>query len=60
MTLTFFLPVMIPTGAGAMRILGCFIRLVMAVKLAITLPLLIAQATAIGAAELIRATCRIF
>lgn len=44
------------TWAGAVWVLGGLITLVMAVILTITLPLAGAQATPIGAAELIGAT----
>lgn len=47
------------TWAGAMRVLGGLVTLVMAVIFTITLPLAGAQAAAVGASELIGAAGRV-
>lgn len=48
------------TWASAVWVLGCFVWLVMAVKIFITLPWTLDEAASIGTAELIGSTCWIF
>lgn len=49
-----------PTWVSAARVLGSLIGPILTVKLSVTLPLLLVEAAAVGAAELIWATCRVF
>lgn len=50
----------ISTRVSAARVLGSFIRAILTVKLSVTLPFLLVEAAAIGAAELIWTTCWVF
>lgn len=47
-------------STGAAWVLGCFVRLVMAVKVSITLPGTLDEATSIGTAEFVGFACWIF
>lgn len=49
-----------PTWVSATRVLGSLVRAILTVKLSVTLPLLLVEATSVGTAELIWTTCRVF